>query len=572
MTNSNPLLLTEGTSMTSSDPNPVDQLAEEFAARHRRGERPSLTEYTDKYPQWADEIRELFPALVLTASEDGTARLWDAATGEPRTAPLVHQGPVRTMFSPDGSRVLTVSVDQTARLWDVKTGLPLGVSLPLRGPVVAAAFRPDGTTLVTGGQDKMVRFWEIPTAVAGTPERLIRWVEVLTGMELSPEGAVTVLDAPAWQERRHSLDQLGGPPVAADAPAERALDWRYRSAVEQVHRGQWSMARTLLDGHQPQDWLALLLRTKVHLQLDQREQAAADLAGAFQRGPRAQVSTWYRIQLAECEAAKQWSMALWYLDHPIAEQPGDWYLHDQRARVQVQLGSWDKAEADYARAQELGADSACFTYWGRTLAEHGQWAKALAAYDRAIALGEPDSWAWVARAQLHMQTGNVAGYRRLCAELLHQFRTDDHPAVIERILWTCALLPDGLADWTPLVQWAEKVLATTPLDQRRLPLVLLGIALYRAGRFDEAVQRLHESTKAKGDLTRALPDTPDLFLAMAYQRLGQTAPARQGLDQAVEGIDRTLALRAKEASQSTWSDELLLRVLRDEAVNLIRGK
>jgi serine/threonine protein kinase/WD40 repeat protein/tetratricopeptide (TPR) repeat protein len=43
----------------------VDRLAEEFAARFRRGERPSLTEYTQRYPDLAQDIRELFPALVL---------------------------------------------------------------------------------------------------------------------------------------------------------------------------------------------------------------------------------------------------------------------------------------------------------------------------------------------------------------------------------------------------------------------------------------------------------------------------------------------------------------------------
>src|SRR4051795_6067754 len=42
----------------------LDRLAEEFAARFRRGERPSLKEYTDRYPELAEEIRELFPALV----------------------------------------------------------------------------------------------------------------------------------------------------------------------------------------------------------------------------------------------------------------------------------------------------------------------------------------------------------------------------------------------------------------------------------------------------------------------------------------------------------------------------
>jgi hypothetical protein len=42
----------------------LDQLAEEFAERFRRGERPGLSEYTDRYPELADLIRELFPAMV----------------------------------------------------------------------------------------------------------------------------------------------------------------------------------------------------------------------------------------------------------------------------------------------------------------------------------------------------------------------------------------------------------------------------------------------------------------------------------------------------------------------------
>jgi serine/threonine protein kinase len=49
----------------SSSRDSVEELAEEFADRLRRGERPSLAEYTDKYPQYADAIRKLFPALLL---------------------------------------------------------------------------------------------------------------------------------------------------------------------------------------------------------------------------------------------------------------------------------------------------------------------------------------------------------------------------------------------------------------------------------------------------------------------------------------------------------------------------
>src|SRR4051794_13703134 len=49
----------------------LDQLAEEFATRFRRGEHPSLKEYTDRYPELADEIRELFPAMVRVEQAEG---------------------------------------------------------------------------------------------------------------------------------------------------------------------------------------------------------------------------------------------------------------------------------------------------------------------------------------------------------------------------------------------------------------------------------------------------------------------------------------------------------------------
>ena len=49
---------------SSADRDPLDRLAEEFVARFRAGERPSLTEYAARCPDLADAIRELFPALV----------------------------------------------------------------------------------------------------------------------------------------------------------------------------------------------------------------------------------------------------------------------------------------------------------------------------------------------------------------------------------------------------------------------------------------------------------------------------------------------------------------------------
>ncbi len=43
----------------------VAGLAEEFVERYRRGERPPIREYAEKYPDLADEIREVFPAVAM---------------------------------------------------------------------------------------------------------------------------------------------------------------------------------------------------------------------------------------------------------------------------------------------------------------------------------------------------------------------------------------------------------------------------------------------------------------------------------------------------------------------------
>src|SRR5580692_8231901 len=42
----------------------LDRLADEFATRLRLGERPTLAEFVERYPELTREIHELFPAMV----------------------------------------------------------------------------------------------------------------------------------------------------------------------------------------------------------------------------------------------------------------------------------------------------------------------------------------------------------------------------------------------------------------------------------------------------------------------------------------------------------------------------
>jgi WD40 repeat protein/predicted Ser/Thr protein kinase len=110
---------------------------------------------------------------VVTASADHTARVWDAATGH-RVATLAgHAGAVRdARFSPDGDRVVTASDDKTARLWDAATGQPVGTPLRHDGAVVRASFDRDGKRLLTASTDGSARVWPVGAGPDHVPVRL----------------------------------------------------------------------------------------------------------------------------------------------------------------------------------------------------------------------------------------------------------------------------------------------------------------------------------------------------------------------------------------------------------------
>jgi WD40 repeat protein len=87
--------------------------------------------------------------VLVTASNDGTARVWDyAELTEATLRPLLgdRSGVDNALFSPDGRFVLTGSTDGTARIWAVSTGTELWHEY---GGVPAAAWSPDGKRIVT---------------------------------------------------------------------------------------------------------------------------------------------------------------------------------------------------------------------------------------------------------------------------------------------------------------------------------------------------------------------------------------------------------------------------------------
>jgi WD40 repeat protein/tRNA A-37 threonylcarbamoyl transferase component Bud32 len=81
----------------SDERDPIERLAEEFVARHRRGNGPSAAEYAKSHPQWADRILALFPALLLMEGHKPGASDLDGSCegGGAWAAPLEQLGDYR---------------------------------------------------------------------------------------------------------------------------------------------------------------------------------------------------------------------------------------------------------------------------------------------------------------------------------------------------------------------------------------------------------------------------------------------------------------------------------------------
>jgi len=113
---------------------------------------------------------------IVTASNDKTARLWNANTGKQITILKGHESSVRyATFSPNGQFVITTSgksmfsemdkleekEDNSARLWEVKTGKQLALFKGHTDMVWQAAFSSDSQRIVTSSRDKTAQLWDV---------------------------------------------------------------------------------------------------------------------------------------------------------------------------------------------------------------------------------------------------------------------------------------------------------------------------------------------------------------------------------------------------------------------------
>ena len=139
---------------------------------------------------------------IVTASEDKTARVWDALTGETLNVLQGHAAEVYSAaFGPKGERIVTASGDKTVRVWAADgSGEPL-ILEGHAGIVRGATFSPDGARIVTASDDKTARVWD---ALTGDVVKVLEdhtdsgHTDPLKSARFSPDGAHVVTASDDW--------------------------------------------------------------------------------------------------------------------------------------------------------------------------------------------------------------------------------------------------------------------------------------------------------------------------------------------------------------------------------------
>jgi WD40 repeat protein/class 3 adenylate cyclase/tRNA A-37 threonylcarbamoyl transferase component Bud32 len=166
---------------------------------------------------------------VLTASADGTARIWDAATSRERSLLPCGGALFTARFSPDGMHVVTASLDCTATIFDASTGQREAVLAGHSAFVLDASFSPDGTRILTLSSDHTVKVWDIQghdllTLAPGKRIATAEWSpdgpRVLTA---HTDGTARLWEAAPWEE-------IGVTDDGTVSFEERLKNWRARQA------------------------------------------------------------------------------------------------------------------------------------------------------------------------------------------------------------------------------------------------------------------------------------------------------------------------------------------------------
>ena len=385
-----------------------------------------------------------------------------------------------------------------------------------------------------------VQTWRLPRE-ASSEQDIHSFAQVMRGRSIEGNRDFVRLGREVFRE--HWLELLPG--FVGDFNANISAIPRLHAVQESQATGEWFAARWHLDrllAVEPENTDLLVQRGLASVNLLDWAAAIRDFEKAA--APKKTVSLLTRLARANLELA-HFDQTIRHTTEGLGLKPDDRNLYMLRAEAYAATQAWDKAATDLLEAIKLRP-------------------RMTSGYQRL--------------SIVRLQQGQPEEYRAQCARLLELLKDDDNIGGF--VAWACVLLDRAVPDPEVPVRLVTRILADNP-DSYRL-LNNAGAALYRAGHFQKAFQKLDESratyTRAaglaqlRGDPNAVLMPVQDgrpvdwLFLAMTHAKLGNPREAEEWLKKADDAITR----KSVAELGGTWR-RLELKILLDEATALIRG-
>jgi WD40 repeat protein/serine/threonine protein kinase len=544
--------------------------------------------------------------FVSEPSGNARVRLFDVPSGQFLSTPLTDEwGVVSAEFSTDGRRIVTAGSSGAVRVWDAATGEPRTPVLDCGGPGVVVRFSRDGRRLLAS---RLVGNGSVRGGGPGGARTSITEVRVwdaVTGQPLSPPLRSTGPSSYAVsRSNRSRFNALGGEVIASDdgdrvlladdrnvlvcdmsaenRPVEELLPLTQLLACRKVN--QAGSLQVIEEGGFEAGWNARHVRN------------GDDPGGTAPSG-----AAWHHRQARECgfdddatrirfpgssvEGARSEAFtAVWHLDRLVDAEPNDPYHRSARGNAQIVLHQWDRAVDDFTRAIDGNVPN-LWTSRAQAHAELGHWKEAEADYVRAVeAAGEigrsPLALASMQfpLALVRLKLGDEEGFRTVCAEMLKRLldspSASPFPVSGTYYAFTLfVLIPRAVPDPRQVVTLQENQRARSFANSSR------GAVFYRAGMDDEA---LREFGELLADETAGSP-ADWFFLAMTQHRKGQKEKAQRSLERGIERMEAIERIRDDDdeparssrfgrlgtsffgSGTNGWQERIMNQVLRHEA-------
>jgi WD40 repeat protein/tetratricopeptide (TPR) repeat protein len=514
---------------------------------------------------------------LATAARDGTLRLWDVASGkllqqfevvgsftavqflsahelaatgtfgltvwDLRSHKQVVSLPEKQLghaeefrsahLSADGRWLLTACVRYSCRAWSVEAGTPLGPGFQLSGPLRLGVITPDGRQAVTVLHDGALQVWDTHTGEPLTPATPLG--AYIHDAQFSPDGKMLAVAARDGKVHLWSLPVCEPRSVADLEMLARLLSAR------QIDTRTKSMTSP-----SPTEEAELLAEV--------RRRLPAELTV-----PPAERHRWHQEQADTCERAGRWRAVLFHLPVLIKEDANPIDLLTRRAMAQLALGETDAAVKELSRLilrQPQEVRHLELRARAEMVARH--WRQALADIDALLERERGDGSLWMRASLLQLQLGNESAAReayRLGLDLgLDLFYRPFFDGQFSR---DPQVTHERRAHWLPLHDDLGRLIARSRATEGEQPW-LQQLHMHRAvaaavlGDWETVAEDLSQARRlgaAGAELERM-----DALAAVAGKRT----------EQALEAVNRALALDANDGSLCFLRAQLYLRLKKKE--------